>query len=512
MIDRRFDMMDFEQSLKDHADQFRLTPSKRVWNGIYNNLHPGSRWPSMTMGIVFILTLLSIGYLNNSSKKSTLQESSVKIAESKSGNSKPANSINFDLENNSSSGLNQKSFKDNDPKQSTSSEKLSINRAENEKLNVQNHSKTGSGWSSLNKTNRYSENVGLPSNAVNNAQKADHATDDLLKLNPDAQSLPSKSNSISILPENLNLFVKEDDAITIKNSMVMSENFNNIVALVTSVDQNPSSSRLQLNSYSAINTHLQQPGKTFSKKIHRRWSKKIEWIYYITPTISTASFDGSDLTSSPINYSPLVVFQRSTSNGMIYNAKLGFETGAKMTYALSEKWKLLTGFNLNYSDYNIVSNPIHPTFATLTLKNMSTGALYSKNYITFYGDGQSYGQIGLTNYNLQFSIPLGIEYQVWGNQKMQINIASAVEPSVVLQSNSYIISSDKRNYVQDPELMRKMNLGGNFGAFISFGSNKIKWHIGPDVYYQLLSTYKSEYTGKEHLINYGIRIGISKKY
>jgi len=235
-------------------------------------------------------------------------------------------------------------------------------------------------------------------------------------------------------------------------------------------------------------------------------------MYYITPTISSASFNGSDLSSSIVNYSPLVVFQRSNSNGMMYNAKPGFETGAKMTYALSKKWKVLTGFNLNYSDYNIVSNPIHPTFATLMLKDESTGALYSKNYITFYGDGQSYSQVGLTNYSLQFSIPIGIEYQVWGNKKMQISIASAIEPSVVLGSNSFIISSDKRNYVQDPDLMRKMNLGGNFGAFISFGSNKIKWHIGPDIHYQLLSTYKSIYPAQEHLINYGIRIGISKKY
>src|SRR5690242_577343 len=67
-MERRFDMSDFEQSLKDHADQFRMTPSKRVWNGIYNNLHPGSKWPSLTVAVVFIITLVTIGTLNNSPK------------------------------------------------------------------------------------------------------------------------------------------------------------------------------------------------------------------------------------------------------------------------------------------------------------------------------------------------------------------------------------------------------------------------------------------------------------
>src|SRR6185312_4656351 len=65
-MERRFDMSDFERSLKDHADQFRMVPSKRVWNGIYNNLHPGSKWPSITIAILFLFTLITISKLNNS--------------------------------------------------------------------------------------------------------------------------------------------------------------------------------------------------------------------------------------------------------------------------------------------------------------------------------------------------------------------------------------------------------------------------------------------------------------
>ncbi len=63
-MERRFDMTDFEQSLKEHADQFVMIPSKRVWQGIYNNLHPGSRWPSITVAIAFLFTLIGINQLN----------------------------------------------------------------------------------------------------------------------------------------------------------------------------------------------------------------------------------------------------------------------------------------------------------------------------------------------------------------------------------------------------------------------------------------------------------------
>ncbi|MGH2564085.1 MAG: hypothetical protein ACRDE5_06215, partial [Ginsengibacter sp.] len=63
-MERRFSMNDFEQSLKEHADEFKMIPSKRVWHGIYNDLHPGRRWPSIAMALSLIFTLVVIGYLN----------------------------------------------------------------------------------------------------------------------------------------------------------------------------------------------------------------------------------------------------------------------------------------------------------------------------------------------------------------------------------------------------------------------------------------------------------------
>jgi hypothetical protein len=72
------------------------------------------------------------------------------------------------------------------------------------------------------------------------------------------------------------------------------------------------------------------------------------------------------------------------------------------------------------------------------------------------------------------------------------------------------MSSDERYYLKDPSLIRKLNLGANFNPNIILNASNIKWHIGPDFHYQILSTYKNNYQIKEHLIDYGIRIGISK--
>jgi hypothetical protein len=152
---------------------------------------------------------------------------------------------------------------------------------------------------------------------------------------------------------------------------------------------------------------------------------------------------------------------------------------------------------------------VHPTYATLTLSD-GNGATYSKNYITHYGNGQAAGRVSLVNYNIQASIPLGVKFNIWGNEKIKIDFASLIEPSVLLKNDAYMISSDGRYYVNDPLLVRRTNLDGHLGSYITIIGKKINWHLGPDFRYQLFSTYKSIYPSREHLIDYGIRIGISK--
>src|SRR5687768_4620260 len=63
-MEQKFYTDNFENLLKENADQFKMHPSKKVWQGIYNNVHPGTRWPSLAMNILFIFTLVIIGHLN----------------------------------------------------------------------------------------------------------------------------------------------------------------------------------------------------------------------------------------------------------------------------------------------------------------------------------------------------------------------------------------------------------------------------------------------------------------
>ena len=70
-------MESFEKFIRQQADEFRMYPSKRVWYSIYNNIHPGRKWPSISMCIVLLSALLTIGYLNTKNNIITTKNSSV---------------------------------------------------------------------------------------------------------------------------------------------------------------------------------------------------------------------------------------------------------------------------------------------------------------------------------------------------------------------------------------------------------------------------------------------------
>src|SRR5260221_4128273 len=56
-MESNFNNRDFEQFVKQNADQYRMFPSEKVWRGIHNTLHTRRRW--FGIGVTFLL--LTIG-------------------------------------------------------------------------------------------------------------------------------------------------------------------------------------------------------------------------------------------------------------------------------------------------------------------------------------------------------------------------------------------------------------------------------------------------------------------
>lgn len=503
-MERRFDMSDFEQSLKDHADQFKMTPSKRVWNGIYNNLHPGSKWPSIPVAVVFIMGLVTIGSLNNSTIK---LDRSVTIKTHPTTNT-PKSEIERQAEEVPARQISSRSYSEiMDGQKNNNTSRRDIIEGQNKNSSssslsiVVNNLKGKSNSESKVQNNLTLDSLSLRGNEVMPADVNASAANTLNEQKAEVALLQKPvilqadlQAGVAQKPEELsNLFIPVSYKIF---SIPLSGSLANRIICVDRIEP------VLNNQIEILSENLTIP------KIHIKKNNKIEWTFYVNPIISTISFNKKTIQPS-VNTSPIVVLSNQPSFKSIHNPRFGIETGAEMSLQITKKLQFITGLNLNYSGFNNISNLVHPTFATLNLVD-NTGQTYTKNYITHYGNGQSQDHINLINYNIEASIPMGIQYNIWTSQKIKIDVSSLLEPSVVIRDDAYLISADGRYYVNDPMLVRRTNIDGHLGSYITLIGKKIKWHLGPDLRYQLLPTYKNIYPTREHLIDYGIRIGISK--
>ncbi|MEP7252061.1 MAG: outer membrane beta-barrel protein [Ginsengibacter sp.] len=533
-MEENFYLDDFELTLQEQANQFKMVPNKKVWHGIYNDLHPGRRWPSVMVSLVLISSIVFIGYINSHSDKAptTLTaQATLKNA----GNSTPQLQVKPLATTTPSAIQNSQTTDDKAGKTSTG-----ITSRENDNNATEEFITPGKSFSLL-----------TPQQPVISANHIESGTSQEIVNVGNSQEKPAleKSNSESHSAQNLN---NHESFASSKNDeiLVITEEENekvavrpggsrdkNLPALLVSANESYPGSEIfktahqitvpafvnfdtEMNKFIVIDSKLnldkilsstsEQSQTTTAALAVRKKNDKISWSYYAGALINTVSFSGVALkenTNSNLSALPQVT-QKDMK--VIRNAALGFEAGLQMNYAFTPRLQFTTGARLTRSGYNIVSNLVHPTLATLTLRNTSTGEAYSRNFVTHYGDGTGLSTVSLHNYSYQASVPVGLQYMMWKNDKLQLNLAASVEPSMVFQADAYLLSADGKNYVNVPDLLRKWNLSSSFTPSISFRSHKLKWSIGPDLRYQWLSTYQKNYTIKEHLIDYGIRIGISK--
>ena len=92
---------------------------------------------------------------------------------------------------------------------------------------------------------------------------------------------------------------------------------------------------------------------------------------------------------------------------------------------------------------------------------------------------------------------------------MHFGIATSVQPSYLVGDRAYLITSDYKSYVQVPWLIRRWNANTNLQTFVSYSTGKMRWQVGPQVRYQLLSSFISEYPVKENLFDFGLKVGVS---
>lgn len=239
-------------------------------------------------------------------------------------------------------------------------------------------------------------------------------------------------------------------------------------------------------------------------------SRKLNWQFFVTPTISYRKLtDNKDYarpiltTRTPATLSALY----NINDAVIHKPDLGIEFGVMTRYPISPDLKLRTGFQFNVSRYDIKAFSYVPEMATIALSNGvrvdSVRAI--SNYRNFAGGNSNW----LQNFYFQASMPLGLELKVTGSRNMHWGIASSIQPTYIIGNRSYMITADYKNYARVPWLTRRWNMNTSLETFISYNTGRTQWQIGPQVRYQVLSSFIGEYPVKENLFDYGMKVGIT---
>jgi hypothetical protein len=238
--------------------------------------------------------------------------------------------------------------------------------------------------------------------------------------------------------------------------------------------------------------------------------KKITWQLYFTPTFSyrrlsaNKSFKNTGPFADPIAYpfSALTDVNRAVT----HKPDMGLQLGFAARYPLSKNLKLRAGMQFNINRYDIKAYISNGEQATINL----SGDNNSVTTWTHYRNYNGYKSDWLKNYYLSVSVPIGAEFTIFGNNRTSFGVAGTVQPTYILKDRAYLISTDYKNYAKVPWLVRRTNINTSFETFVNFTSrNKTKWQIGPQVRYQVLSSFHSKYPVAENLFDFGVKLGVT---
>lgn len=486
-MDRRYNNRDFEHFLKQNADQYRMFPSEKVWEGIHHTLHNRRRWYGIGLALLLLSTAtVTTIMLNNAGKKQQLADKA------------PVTKTNDILTKQTASNTviiaPQKPAVNNSVIQRPDKLQASL-VADQQQLIAPAGAELEEQAGKL--TLEVIPEINLKS-AVANIQplSVQKNTEILKKTSPALQTKKAmfKPNPpvASTQPENNTVIVDN----IIERKEVKTENENSITT--ERKEYSPYTIESVVNSYK-----------------YKKSRKKLSWQIFITPTISyrklkeNKTFLEAARTTlgTPANYG----YSFSDINNIVtHKPDIGLQLGFVTGYPVSKRLRITAGLQFNVSKYDIRAYSHTGEVATIALSN-NAGGTNTVSTITNYRNIGGYKADWLHNMYISGSAPVGLELKLSGNKKTTVGIAGTIQPTYILGNRAYLLSADFKNYAEVPSLTRKWNLNTGFEIYAGYSTGKLDWRIGPNVRYQVFSSFIDKYPIREHLFDFGLKLGLMLK-
>lgn len=513
-MENEFYTDEFEQLLKEKADQFSMYPSKRVWHSIYNNLHPSRRWPSVVISLLFISSLMLIGYLNTGENSITRQINSsstfnknteVAVIPSK----KMANKIDV---------LSHAKTKQQPDRQFNNAfEDVITNETDfyaytvvksnrppylNAAAVLTNDLKLSS---DVTETNDDNEDIVQTVNTYIRSNKifADVAV--LSKKNKPGSSGSPADN----IPGKEHTDISPDNATTL-----LSPAPNQAKTEPGTLPETKANQDLKPNEE---NNTIKNEEKAWienyaldNKNPAKKWKSRLRYQVYVTPAVNyrklTTKVKGS---TTPFAHGDI-------NHSISQKPGFGFEAGLGVNYAVAKNLQVKAGVQFNYTNYEISADRANqPVSTTILLNDPSTGFSYSAartstSSNTFNSPAAK--PVTLHNRTYQLSIPIGFGYKLSSQNNVEWFAGATVQPTYYFGGKAHLISSDLKSYISEPSSINSFNLNLGFETYMNFKLGTYNLQIGPQVRYQVNSTYRKDVALIEKPYAIGLKFGLTKGF
>lgn len=452
-MERRLHNDELEDLLQEKADQFRMYPSDKVWKEINKTIHPRKKW--YWLGVALLLTGVGYHYAEQFISPSPIAsytppaKSSGETDASRPAATQPAQLVPF---------------------------------------------------SSDVKVSRKQPPTVPPVNTLN-----------AFAASPLTTSIDGEATEAKVIPIDALSVSRDNEAV---ESSEIPQHVD-IESLLAAVDRLPelapaaTASKEEKDDNPRINWLEEQAVYELHIPKTKRWSFQING----SPTMNYRKLAGdrtANLQSSIKNIPFALSVPGDVSKLVNHKPAVGFEVGGSVLYALGKNFSLKAGLQFNFSRYYIEAYKTSNEIATIALTDSYGFRSDSISNLSTFRNFGGYAANPLQNQYFQLSAPVGAEWKVIGNGRLQLNVAATIQPTYLLNKNSYMITTDMKNYTIAPSLVRRWNINTAAEAFVSYKAAGLRWQVGPQFRYQLLSSYSSKYPIKEFLMEYGVKFGITK--
>jgi hypothetical protein len=479
---------ELEQFLQEEVKQHRMYPSDHIWKNIRTELHGYKAWPALTFISLFILTALTISTLlnNHPSVPVAYQPLATILAEKKVEPVTPVKRLVPKADATTETEIDY--FQSIDPAQVTA-ETFAHTVADVPQENI----------------------------AVRNTRNDDAAVP--VKINNDRITASAKTINRKLIANDPEFVPAVYTNVLPSAEMMAEENKQSALAPETKKE---TATEPAMSKKSDVHSSADEFLKDFNYVTNRPKPRNSKFgvQFYVTPSTSYRRLSddkvkeviqpATGISASAVQNIPLSTSTSVDVNNVVrHKPAIGFEAGFAILYNMSGSLKFKTGIQLNVRQYYIETFQSTNDLSSLSLIN--TRGVETISFYSPYNNNAGFSKTQLDNKIYQISVPLGIQWDVIQGRHFGISTEASVQPTLTLNKNTYLLSTDYKHYTGGNEFIRKWNINTSVGINLTYQSGRASWQVGPQVRYQHLPTFSNLYPIKEYLMDYGIRIGYTRQ-